>query len=358
MKKAFSLIELSIVILIIGIIIAGVTQSSSLLRKAKIQSAQNLTKNSPVAGIEDLSLWVESTLPESFVSSQTEEGQLITQWNDINPQSTDKFYLTNSVDAPNFIALNQFYSESAGPGGLPSIYFDDTALGEMDLTNAPNGSIKVGSSKNNSGKETTFFVYKVISGGISNFYGRWYFEISPGGLYNFMSNIATVSGGTVSHDSEILSSTMGGSQFNLYINGSNTITATTTQKLYISEIFGFNGGSFYLSEIIIFDRILKDEERHSVEQYLGSKYGVNVAVTATPAVPSDITLKDNIKLVGKQNGFNVYEFNYKNDPYTKYRGVMAQEVLKIRPDAVTTKDGYLAVYYDRIGVDFKVVSKL
>ncbi|MFM7621329.1 MAG: prepilin-type N-terminal cleavage/methylation domain-containing protein [Alphaproteobacteria bacterium] len=41
--KAFSLIELSIVILIIGILVAGVTQSSRLIRQMKLLSAQSIT---------------------------------------------------------------------------------------------------------------------------------------------------------------------------------------------------------------------------------------------------------------------------------------------------------------------------
>ncbi len=45
-KLAFSLIELSIVVLLIGILIAGVTQGSRLIRQSKIKTAQNLTKNS------------------------------------------------------------------------------------------------------------------------------------------------------------------------------------------------------------------------------------------------------------------------------------------------------------------------
>lgn len=46
-KKAFSLIELSIVILIIGILVAGVTQSSRLINAMRIQSIRSLTINSP-----------------------------------------------------------------------------------------------------------------------------------------------------------------------------------------------------------------------------------------------------------------------------------------------------------------------
>ena len=38
---AFSLLELSIVVLIIGILIAGVTQGSRLVRQSKIKGIQN-----------------------------------------------------------------------------------------------------------------------------------------------------------------------------------------------------------------------------------------------------------------------------------------------------------------------------
>jgi len=61
-----------------------------------------------------------------------------------------------------------------------------------------------------------------------------------------------------------------------------------------------------------------------------------------------------VEKVGEENGFNIYEFNYKGKP-ERYRGVMAQEVQKIMPEAVTEKDGFLAVFYDKIGIEFKQV---
>ncbi len=45
-KTAFSLIELSIVILIVGIIIAGITQSSRLVELYRISSAKTQTQSS------------------------------------------------------------------------------------------------------------------------------------------------------------------------------------------------------------------------------------------------------------------------------------------------------------------------
>ncbi len=70
---------------------------------------------------------------------------------------------------------------------------------------------------------------------------------------------------------------------------------------------------------------------------------------STDNVQSDRRLKDDIRLVGRTfDGLNVYTFRYKNDPVVRM-GVMAQEVLPVHPEAVSERDGYLAVDYSRIG---------
>ena len=53
---------------------------------------------------------------------------------------------------------------------------------------------------------------------------------------------------------------------------------------------------------------------------------------------SDRRLKENIKLVGKKNGYNIYEYNYIIDPTLRYRGVMADEVEKNNPEAIFKRD--------------------
>ena len=66
---------------------------------------------------------------------------------------------------------------------------------------------------------------------------------------------------------------------------------------------------------------------------------------------SDITLKHDIALLGRlDNGLGFYRFSY-NGSNRAYVGVMAQEVQAIAPEAVTRgQDGYLRVYYDRLGI--------
>jgi hypothetical protein len=70
--------------------------------------------------------------------------------------------------------------------------------------------------------------------------------------------------------------------------------------------------------------------------------------------PSDIRVKHDVVLLGHlDNGLGFYRFSY-NGSDKAYVGVMAQEVQKIRPDAVVTgSDGYLRVYYDRLGVSMQ-----
>jgi hypothetical protein len=70
---------------------------------------------------------------------------------------------------------------------------------------------------------------------------------------------------------------------------------------------------------------------------------------------SDRDLKENISLVGKKNGFNIYEFNYIGDN-ERFRGVIAQEVQSVKPSAVILDDGFLAVNYDAIGIEFERLS--
>jgi hypothetical protein len=58
-------------------------------------------------------------------------------------------------------------------------------------------------------------------------------------------------------------------------------------------------------------------------------------------------------LLGRlDNGLGFYRFIY-NGGERVYVGLIAQEVEKVAPKAVTRgRDGYLRVYYDKVGVPF------
>lgn len=87
---------------------------------------------------------------------------------------------------------------------------------------------------------------------------------------------------------------------------------------------------------------------------LGGLLDTAASVASVASMFSDERLKKDIKLVGKENGHNIYKFKYKNDPdNVEYIGVMAQEVKDIDPSAIGERDGYMTVNYDKIGVKFK-----
>jgi hypothetical protein len=64
-------------------------------------------------------------------------------------------------------------------------------------------------------------------------------------------------------------------------------------------------------------------------------------------LPSDERLKENVAEVGSLNdGLPVYLYNYNGDQ-TPRIGLMAQDVEKVRPDAVAEIGGFKAVHYGR-----------
>src|SRR3989338_5472222 len=83
LARAFTMIELAMVILIIGFIIVGLIASRILIQKFRISSAQTLTISSPVNSIIDLTLWLESSLDKSFKSSESSDTNTLSVWYDI-----------------------------------------------------------------------------------------------------------------------------------------------------------------------------------------------------------------------------------------------------------------------------------
>jgi hypothetical protein len=78
------------------------------------------------------------------------------------------------------------------------------------------------------------------------------------------------------------------------------------------------------------------------------------ATLAGAAMMSDERIKENIRLIGQRNGFNWYEFTFKEGfglPEGTQEGVIAQEVEQIMPEAVAEdENGIKHVDYEMIGV--------
>lgn len=303
MKKnhsAFSLVELSIVILIIGIVVAGITQSSRLVTQFKINIARSQTQSAPVTSIPNLTSWYETTSDKSFMSSEAEDGLSVSKWYDISQQSGIKNHASQSTTA------NKPTYKIEPQTSLPMLLFSGATSGSQDFLNLPDGTIPYGNSS-----YTVFIVFKVsaegimlgagtnavadqynafavVSGSGNQLANSWYsandFTSVAGavGLNKFYvvaftydntigkriySNGTAVNAYGTSNTLVSITSRNGDSVYN-YIGCSNASASN------VSSNWWTNG---YLGEIIIYDRILKDEERKSVEKYIGKKWGITVS---------------------------------------------------------------------------------
>jgi prepilin-type N-terminal cleavage/methylation domain-containing protein len=291
--KAFSLIELSIVILIIGILVAGVTQSSRLINAMRIQSLRSITLSSPVSSTNGLVMWFETVLENSFDVNETTNGSGITTWFDINPQSTVKnnatqttvgrkpIYNSNgAVPLLNFNGVNsgQFFSiaDNAFPGGdSPYTIFmvfrlaQDASVKNHDVLVAGRwtNAITLIRADNTSGFKFTHF-----TGGA----GSTVYWPQTGNLPINSLGLYTASYRNLPSNRIITS----------HINGAlvNTV-AVADPRTTISNFTMIGGNSWVdfeyfrgdIGEIIIFNRFLNSDERIDIEKYLAKKWSIKLS---------------------------------------------------------------------------------
>ena len=138
-KKAFTLIEISIVILVISVMIVGVITSKSILTKSRLANAQSLTQQSYVNDINnDLIAWYETSLEGSFKASELKnDGSYITVWNDSNKSVVKKNNATQASTANQAILVqNVFYNSIPGLrfSGSQYLNFDGTKFAQNSYT--------------------------------------------------------------------------------------------------------------------------------------------------------------------------------------------------------------------------------
>jgi hypothetical protein len=320
--SAFSFIELSIVILIIGILVAGIVSSSRLVGQYRITSARNTSSSSSIASISGMILWLD-VVAENKITNTSDvapvDGDRVKTWVDANPQSTTP--ITFSQPAA---GTGPVY-ESDGINNLPTLYYQGTASGGTGTWDhdSDNGTAAVSSagcltngsydSTINPGRFTAFIVFQPLVDVSSNT-GSIYSSVGSNTGFSLVkaatkltANFGTGSGvkalhsvSTALRNSYIMSMTRSATTSNYYLNGAVATTSSTgaedaatltalTVAAYTANSTAatgvgcavtpglyFNG---YISEVILFDRDLKAEERRSVESYLSKKYGVRVSVS-------------------------------------------------------------------------------
>jgi len=299
--KAFSLIELSIVILVIGILIAGIMEGRNLLYKAKLSAARALSQSSDVASIKNLVVWVDATqenaITNTNLTKNVENGDSAKSWTDRSPQYTPNLVFSTSSRAGTYPK----FRENA-VNGLPALEFDGvldsleaastarinqlenfaifavfTAIPTYSTDTRKGILLKTESGANNE-------VYGMLFNGTTKTIGSIVVDSSgsvtivAAATNGIKDNIPAI--GFVQHATGVSSG------FVSYINGAASGTSGTPKSSISSGSSGLAIGrgshsaryfKGYISEIIMYNKALTTEERKSVEKYLSKKWGIAVA---------------------------------------------------------------------------------
>ena len=296
--KAFSLIEISVVIIVIGILIAGISSGIELYDDYKLKVAQNLTKNSRVSRINNLELWLETTMENRFSQGTTSfvdklipnNNTQIGRWNDANPNVLPT--VENSPVQTTYSLQPKYISK--GIKGLPALFFDgyDNFLSYNGnfLINS-NYTIFVVDKRNVVNKFNNFFIASVGPGTTANTRPQFGYSkfidggdlIKQGHYGNDLDkNIPNYNSMAPLINTFVFSKVNGKA---IYTNG-GTKTVNKQQILPIVSYkwatigkSGNNGSIFYegyIGEMIFYSRDLTDLERKDVETYLSNKWGIKL----------------------------------------------------------------------------------
>lgn len=283
-KQAFSLVELSIVTLVVGLLIAVIIGGSSLIGNSRISSARSATLGSQITTIPGMVLWLESSTNDSFSNIQSVDGAQISTWYNIDPANfTSQNNLTTSpssavtykatgignipdvnITTGGKMTLTNFYQDALNTSTVVIVFQPTVAIGASSLVIADSGAsgnttcsigiqsnlvnLNAGSSVNSS----------TVTNPASFVINRQYILMVyfNGSSSKVFSNNITEVGGS-------------GATLNPGTNALDGLTIGTDKS-------GSNGLSAEISEVIIYNRVLKDSERTDVMNYLSKKYKIPV----------------------------------------------------------------------------------
>ena len=291
-SKAFSFLEISVVIMIIGLLISAILTGSEVTASAKLVHARSLTQNSPVASISGLTLWLDTTSEKSFSKLESKEGAAISRWNDINPEASVSNYLSNSSGTT---SEHPIYKETC-INGLPCLYFNGTTNNKITspkqmgirtkyismflvFTGSESATASYASSVFSSGGAwdgnsgafilgTTANPNKYFSYNMPSTYGIQYRSCTPVAYMNpkqeYVYGVIDDNSSSIFH----------------YVNGvvANSVGSNSGVLTKTLGVVSIGNGSYQgnIGEVIIFTKALTANERKSVEQYLSKKWGIAI----------------------------------------------------------------------------------
>lgn len=282
-RKAFSLLEISIVMAIISFLLFGIMQGGNLIKKSKVGSAISITHASPVPNIEGLTLWLETTMPGSLKNEESVNGALVSTWYDISNSRYSVINFSQEVST----SRPTYATDSIN--GLPAIAFNGSQL----LTRA---SLISDFVQDNQG--TIFIVIRYLSESGSVFIwegsgsyklnahillqdNNLYFNFDFGNCCGNDARTGDIISGFIKKNN-IVSLVKYPASATTYINGSSFKNNSSANGSFVNQTSSSNmniGSAFNgaIGEIIIYNRSLTDQERKDVETYLSKKWEITVS---------------------------------------------------------------------------------
>jgi prepilin-type N-terminal cleavage/methylation domain-containing protein len=297
LKKAFSLIELSVVLIIIGVLTIAIAQGGRLVNASKLLKAQGLTKTAPVLSIPGLTLWMETSLNGSLTGASNanviSDEDTISAWNDLSgnginvSQATSGYQPTysvsgiNNVPALSFDGSNDYlFSTSLAPlyPGDDSFTFiavwykiDPSSNNRTVFEQNNNGTLTQGKRAAIVARSSSEYGF---NGESNNFHGNSYIGGSPV-ISAIVLSAPTGEDSTITVDVYTNSNS---------VSASGTINASTQDAA--SDIFCVGAKCLSakteywygtIAEIMVFDRNLNRQEIVSINNYLSKKYNITLS---------------------------------------------------------------------------------
>ena len=271
-SQGFSLIEVAVVIVIIGILIAGIALSSNLIAKSRLQMALTLSKSSPIVGITQNVLWLETSLSESIKDTEASDNAPITAWSDQN----------NSGNRVSVVAVGSGPVYANTINRVHAVKFAGSTANYLQIADA--------SFLNN-----TDYTIVVLEKRMSNSSNNYFIGENPSGT----ANQALALG--YSADASVIHSQGSGTSYNSAVSTYDTSTdkarffvfthsATDGNKTYVNGLLASQDatktahlsglstlaiGKAYtgeIGEVVVFTKALLNSERVAVEDYLSKKW--------------------------------------------------------------------------------------
>ncbi len=310
-KSGFSLIETSIVILVIGLIVAGALSASRVVNYMLLNTARDLTENSALNYMRrDVIVWFDTTSEKSFADSEVQDKSPITNWYETMPVKTIPATATQNTNSQ-----KPLYSANA-LNGLPGLKFDGVddlmSITSSDYINSSTpafynnfsvflvaqslASITINSESNFSTSGQSSQRYALFPASGDTVYPSMPGAAAGAGISFGLNGIGIYENAS-GYTPPILSSSVGYSGISavlmeykdknpkLYVNNKFVRSGLTSLKNYVFPPFYIGGGpspwngygnfSGYIGEIIIIDRALTAEERADIFAYLKKKWKLN-----------------------------------------------------------------------------------